>query len=263
MDIKDCNDTIYTAYTGKSNAQAMENLNCLPASKNAYRIAVRVPFVAGYNARDDVEESVAELRRMGVSSVERFAYRTKELSEPEDEIAAGAVGKRICEQLKAVRMRVATEAGIKYKPQDCSHRVCATGSCPACEAETAELSRQVFDNQKPVCVDGIVSRRHLADNCRFVFCNENDGGSLFGAASDYDDEIRESLRPLQPDNPQECSAEASVSYDSFADSDASASYEDECDTASEWLRTLSTRWLSGAAPLPPRQEGDDEDDPVF
>ncbi len=263
VDIKDCNDAIYTTYTGKSNAQAMENLNCLLASKNAYRIAVRVPYIAGYNARDDVEKSVAELRRMGVLSVERFAYRTKELSEPEDEIAAGAVGKRICEQLKAVRMRVAMAAGIKYRPQDCPHRVCATGSCPACEAETAELSQEVFDDRNDVCVDGIVSRRYLTENYHFVFCDENDGGSLFGAASDSGDETRESLRPLQPDNPQECSAEASVSFDSFADSDASASCEDECDTALEWLRTLPTRWLGGAAPLPPGQEGDDEDDPVF
>ncbi len=53
----------------------MENLNSLPACKNEYRIAVRVPLIAGYNTKDDVEKSVAELRRVGVSLDEKFTYR--------------------------------------------------------------------------------------------------------------------------------------------------------------------------------------------
>ena len=190
VDVKDWNDAIYTAYTGKSNAQAFGNLRFLLAGKGADCITVRVPLIAGYNTEADVAKTVAELRRMGVSPVEKFTYRTKDLSEPEDEIAAGTIGKRICERLKAVRILAARKAGIDYKPQDCSHEVCATGSCPACETETAELSRQLFDHRKAVSIDGIVSRLPL------------------------------------PDNPQERGAETSAPSVSSADSDIPASREE-------------------------------------
>ncbi len=257
VDIKDCNDAIYTAYTGKSNAQAMENLNCLLASKSVYRIAVRVPLIAGYNTKDDVEKSVAKLRRMGVSPVEKFTYRTKELSELDDGIATGAAGKRICEQLKAVRIRVAMAAGIKYKPQYCPHQVCTTGSCPACEAEAAELSRQVFDHRKPVCVDGIVSRQHLAGNYRFVFCSENGGGGLFGADPDPSGEPPEPLKPSLPDDPQACAPQTLASFVSSADSDTPAPCEDERD----WFRTLLGVRLTGVL-RPPEQKYNDENDEI-
>ncbi len=259
VDIKDCNDTIYTSYTGKSNAQAMENLNCLLASKSVYRIAVRVPLIAGYNTKNDVKKSVAELRRMGVSPVEKFTYRTKELSEPEDEIATGTTGKRICEQLKAVRIRVAMEAGIKYKPQYCPHQVCATGSCPACEAETAELSRQVFDHRKPVCVDGVVTRQHLVGNYRFVFYNRNDGGSLFGTTPDSEDEPLKPLKPSLPDNLPESASQTLASSVSSADSDTSAPGKDECDSILEWLRKFPGGRLTGVLRKPEQEDNDEND----
>ncbi len=260
VDVKDCNDAIYMAYTGKSNVQAMENLNrLLVAGKGADCIAVRVPLIAGYNTKDDVAKSVAELRRMGVSDIEEFAYRAAKLSELEDEIAAGAVGKRICEQLKAVRIRVAMAAGIMYKPQYCPHQVCATGSCPACEAEAAELSRQVFDPRKPVFVDGIVTRQHLVGNYRFVFCNENGGGSLFGADPDSGCEPPEPLKPSLPDNPSECASQALTSSDSSADSDAPAPCEDKRGT---FQRLLACGWRLTGVLRPPEQEDNDENDKI-
>jgi len=116
VDVKDWNDAIYTSYTGKSNAQVMENLNCLLSCKGADCIIVRVPLITGYNTENDTAKTVAELRRMGLSNVEGFTYRTEKPFQPEDEIAAGANGKRTRKQLKAVRIRVAWAAGIKYKP---------------------------------------------------------------------------------------------------------------------------------------------------
>ncbi len=283
VDIKDCNDAIYTAYTGKSNAQAMENLSRLLADKGADRITVRVPLIAGYNTKDDVAKSVAELRCMGLSDIEEFAYRTAELSEPDDEIATGAADKRICEQLKAVRIRVAMVAGIKYKPQYCPHQVCATGSCPACEAEAAELSRQIFDHRKPVCVDGIVSRQHLVGNYRFVFYNKNDGGGLFGATPDCWGEIPKPLKPSQSDNPSECASQTLAASVSSADSDTPAPCEDEYDTILERFRRFlqhieridddecytgleqdrmfPERLLTGML-LPPEQKHNDENDKI-
>ena len=130
VDIKDWNDAIYTAYTGKSDAQAIDNLSFLLAGKGADCIIVRAPLIAGYNTEDDVAKTVAKLQRMGVSNVEEFTYRTDELFQPDDEPVTGAIGKRICEQLKAVRILAARKAGIDYKPQDCSHEVCTTGCCP-------------------------------------------------------------------------------------------------------------------------------------
>lgn len=90
---------------------------------------------------------------MGVSTVEKFAHRTEEPFQPEDATAMG----RICEQLRAVHIRVAIAAGVDYRTFSCPYAACATGSCHACEAETVELSRLVFDNLKAI-VDGIVSR---------------------------------------------------------------------------------------------------------
>lgn len=260
VDVKDGNDAIYTSYTGKSNAQVMENLSRLLESKGADCITVRVPLIAGYNTQNDTAKTVAELRRMGVSNIEEFTYRTKDLSEPEDATAAGANGKRICEQLKAVRVLVAREAGIDYKPPYCPHAVCTTGSCPACEAETAELSRQLFDSRKAVYVDGIVSRQQLALNYRFVPKRANDAGGLFDATPNSENETPElSL----PDNLQECAADALASSVSSSDSDTPASHENERDSILKWIQTLPGGRLTGILRLPePEQEAHNEDEEI-
>lgn len=263
VDIKDWNDAIYMAYTGKSNAQAIDNLSFLLAGKGADWITVRAPLIEDYNTKEDTAKTVAELQRMGVSNVEEFTYRTDELFQPDDEIAAGTSGKRICEQLKAVRTLVAREVGIDYRPFPCPHAACATGSCPACDAEVAELSRQLFDNGKTVCVDGIVSRQQLVCNYRFVPKRANDAGGLSDATPDSCDETTESLKPSLPDSLQKCAADALVPPVSSADSNTSAPHDDDRDRISRWSRTLPGGRLTGILRSPePEQEAHDEDEEI-
>ena len=52
-------------------------------------------------------------------------------------------GKRICNTLKEVRMKVAKANDIKYSPIECHHEGDCAGTCPACEAEVRYLEQQL------------------------------------------------------------------------------------------------------------------------
>lgn len=52
-------------------------------------------------------------------------------------------GKRICNTLKEVRMKVAKANDIKYAPTECHHEGDCAGTCPACEAEVRYLEQQL------------------------------------------------------------------------------------------------------------------------
>ncbi len=52
-------------------------------------------------------------------------------------------GRIICDELKRVRMELAKANGINYQPTVCNHQGECTGTCPKCEAELAELTRQI------------------------------------------------------------------------------------------------------------------------
>ena len=75
IDIKDMNPTIYKAYTGKDNAPVKSNLALLLSLVGADRITVRVPSIPDFNTEGDTEASVRELKEMGVTSLDRFAYK--------------------------------------------------------------------------------------------------------------------------------------------------------------------------------------------
>ena len=52
-------------------------------------------------------------------------------------------GKKICEVLKAVRLRIAQANDIRYVPQVCTHEGECRGTCPACETEVRYLEHQL------------------------------------------------------------------------------------------------------------------------
>ncbi len=54
-----------------------------------------------------------------------------------------AYGKIICEELKAIRRRIAVENGIEYAPVECHHEGECSGTCPACEAEVRYLEGEL------------------------------------------------------------------------------------------------------------------------
>ncbi len=75
IDIKDMNPAIYRAYTGKDNTLVKGNLALLLSLVGAHRITVRVPSIPDFNTEADTEASVRELQAMGVTSLDRFAYK--------------------------------------------------------------------------------------------------------------------------------------------------------------------------------------------
>ena len=75
IDIKDMNPEIYRAYTGKDNTLVKANLALLLSLVGAHRITVRVPSIPDFNTEADTEASVRELQAMGVTSLDRFAYK--------------------------------------------------------------------------------------------------------------------------------------------------------------------------------------------
>ena len=76
VDIKDMNNDRYETYTGKSNTRVIENLRWLVAQGKAEQIIVRVPHIPSYNTETDIENSIHQLKDIGLSDFDRFTYRT-------------------------------------------------------------------------------------------------------------------------------------------------------------------------------------------
>ena len=77
IDIKDTNDEIYMAYTGKSNAQVWENLAWLAANYDHEHVFLRVPLIPEFNTDEDRERSVERLSKLGFGKFDRFTYRVE------------------------------------------------------------------------------------------------------------------------------------------------------------------------------------------
>lgn len=75
IDIKDCNDEIYFAYTGRHNSRVMKNLQYLVEHVGPDRITARLPLIPDYNTPEDVERSAALLKEMGIQNLDRFTYK--------------------------------------------------------------------------------------------------------------------------------------------------------------------------------------------
>lgn len=76
VDIKDMNNDRYETYTGKNNTHVIENLRWLVAQGKAEQIIVRVPHIPSYNTETDIENSIHQLKEVGLSDFDRFTYRT-------------------------------------------------------------------------------------------------------------------------------------------------------------------------------------------
>lgn len=76
VDIKDMDNDRYETYTGKSNTRVIENLRWLVAQGKAEQIIVRVPHIPSYNTETDIENSIHQLKEIGLSDFDRFTYRT-------------------------------------------------------------------------------------------------------------------------------------------------------------------------------------------
>lgn len=83
VDIKDTNPAIYHAYTGRDNAQVMDNLSRLIQHKGESHITVRIPLIPNYNTAADCDRSEQLIRQMGITKIDRFDYVVREKLENE------------------------------------------------------------------------------------------------------------------------------------------------------------------------------------
>ena len=52
-------------------------------------------------------------------------------------------GRKICDELKAIRQRIADDNGIEYSPAECTHEGECAGTCPRCESEVRYLEGEL------------------------------------------------------------------------------------------------------------------------
>lgn len=57
-------------------------------------------------------------------------------------------GKEKCDLLKKIRLQIAEEYGLSYCPTECTHEGDCLGTCPKCDAELADLQKQLDDKGK-------------------------------------------------------------------------------------------------------------------
>ena len=72
IDIKDMNRDIYKQYTGKENQQVISNLHWLISQGKAEQITVRIPHIPSYNTSLDMEKSMYQLKKLGLSHFDQF-----------------------------------------------------------------------------------------------------------------------------------------------------------------------------------------------
>ena len=76
VDVKDTNPDIYRRYTGRENAQVLENLKKLTDMVGSDRIIVRLPLIPDYNTDEDRAGSQTLLTAMGLTQFDLFTYKT-------------------------------------------------------------------------------------------------------------------------------------------------------------------------------------------
>lgn len=81
VDIKDTNPAIYHAYTGRDNAQVMDNLGRLIRLKGESQITVRIPLIPNHNTSADCDRSEQLIRQMGITQIDRFDYVVRSTKE--------------------------------------------------------------------------------------------------------------------------------------------------------------------------------------
>ena len=148
VDIKDWNNDIYCAYTGKGNTRVKANLEYLISRGLSDKIMVRVPAIPEYNTREDIENTIGQLTLLGIKCIDRFGYikDVKYIYKTDDRFSKDRlrVGKFKCEVLKSIRVHAADCNNIPYTPHDCEHKVCATGCCPMCDKELAWITKAYY-----------------------------------------------------------------------------------------------------------------------
>ncbi len=87
-------------------------------------------------------------------------------------------GRIICDELKRVRLELAKANGIDYQPTVCNHQGECSGTCPKCEAELAELTRQIKEKKEAKIIGvaplKIVATAVVASTLALASCTDGD-----------------------------------------------------------------------------------------
>lgn len=77
-------------------------------------------------------------------------------------------GRKICDELKAIRQRIADDNGIEYAPAECTHEGECAGTCPRCESEVRYLEGELRRRSalgKAVIVGGLSLSMSALGSC--------------------------------------------------------------------------------------------------
>lgn len=75
VDCKDTDPDIYRRYTGRDNANMLQNLQLLQELVGPERITVRLPLIPEFNTEENRQQSRALLQEMGIRKFDSFTYR--------------------------------------------------------------------------------------------------------------------------------------------------------------------------------------------
>ncbi len=109
-------------------------------------------------------------------------------------------GKEKCEILKAIRAYVAEKYGLEYTTTECTHQGGCPGTCPKCDAELADLQRQLEEHG----ITDITRDKTLSDMVEnYINVIRHDGNeppflSGIPALSDYTVIVSEGIMPPVP-----------------------------------------------------------------
>ncbi|MBQ2618166.1 MAG: radical SAM protein [Oscillospiraceae bacterium] len=81
IDVKTLDPAIYRAYTGREPGCLIDNLRYLAETVGPARLQLRVPRIPGYNDEADRDRTVAALRELGLTQIERFPYLVRREAE--------------------------------------------------------------------------------------------------------------------------------------------------------------------------------------
>ncbi len=74
IDVKDMNRDIYSRYTGQGNDLVLTNLRYIASLGRQADCHLRVPFIRGYNTKEDMTGSQKALEDLGYKDIEIFKY---------------------------------------------------------------------------------------------------------------------------------------------------------------------------------------------
>lgn len=88
VDSKDMDPVRYNRYTGGDFSVFENNLKLLLDTVGPEKFQVRVPYIEGYNTREQQLENEQKLRNMGVTHIDKFDYVIPQNKDKEDHICS-------------------------------------------------------------------------------------------------------------------------------------------------------------------------------